>query len=439
MIEDEYVDIASETKIDIIENTTSVFSNESVTNDAYFDCNSLTMRYANIKHIDNDLTYKSPNRKIYMFHNIRYSNQSPASITCIFPNNMISSIEWKSDCRLSEHIPGLKTAVNCNSTDRGVYIAEYVTFRGAEYENTEDIINYISSHPPIEYGELVINNIVKAISEKRKLSKRLKDLTVRILTFIPESIIGNGVKAYIKGPDILLVNGRFNNKIVHPKSFAAHVMRETEDIKSKGGSLNIKYTLINNNKDTSMFINIGGIPTPIVSQRDSTKKNGCTVIIDDKVNTIIRTYEEDEYEKLGLFNNPKDCLLSSKHQERALSEENQKIQEDLLRQKRLNHDLEEELKEIRVQESRLNLAMTKERMSHERAMKELTSEAYKYKCITVLETARLARDTNTIKRDIAYKELEFKSKDLKSKSVLGGLSDGIKAVDIAINIGKFIK
>jgi len=293
----------------------------SLTKEAYllnfFDSNKYDPEY----NITRDVEYDAPDYK----RNAFYSGlRSDINFYMIDHRNMVTPIKHKPDfLNTISSRDGMKdTLIKYNPTSTvkhvyGVYITEEFIFTRGMFIDTDVLVEYYNNTDYIDMTDITIEQFradIERVKVIGRSSNHYPDLSFRVTTFIPESVILDNDKVYIPNLDIVLSSNGIGSTTLHPRSKKYKELQAGERVKSTSTtSTTISVELIDNVNYTNKpyYMKLGNEAIAIKSIKRPNEPSGCTITHVNNGSVIDSKYiSTDEYTGYGIYNDRESCLAN---------------------------------------------------------------------------------------------------------------------------------
>jgi hypothetical protein len=313
------------------------FNKQCDKNDIVF--NGYTARGIRNDSILDDVHYGRQDHEMYCFSTMG------KGLHAMYPNNMATPIRDKPNLNGQHMTNILWSKLDKTSSRNGVYIIEYYTIHNDQSGGITPLIDYYLNTTKL-INNLDIQKELNDALATRKGKLVPLDMKLRIITFVEEADILKHTNIYVPGANIVVCKGNLN-MVSHPTSNYASDAVSTVD---KADSNNVIYIdIIDNENHSPYFIKIGNDVHKILSVKDSSKQDGCFMVIKKNGAYSADTIScgLDNLQEIGIHTSYNDALsdgnVAKLTEIKKIELEHNKIQ---LEYKKLEHEMEKMKREM---------------------------------------------------------------------------------------------
>lgn len=417
--------------------------------------------------LETDSTYKLSDRQQYVF-----STMGPG-LYVMYPNGFASEIRTKP--ALLNQTDLIKFLSGPNSTGRGVYIVENMLLHRSYFSSEEFKVSLTNRFKAMNFNinttkqTANLIDIVNAMTKHRQYVHPF--VKFRLVTFIPEKVILEGMRIYNPATGLLIGYGPITDLILHPCN-----TKYIEKLKEASSTIKnfVEIDIVDNTTDKDYWMKIGNQTVHLVPERDYRRREACYVSIslNEKMMYSDSSTLQDAAKVLGIYNTKeeaeyngnKDNILKEmeyKIKFDNLQNETLKLNQDIIKLRNDNDKLAIEKQKLALEYNRLlfdfdKLKYDRDKLDIDKFKSEidydLTKERYKIELVKLLSEIRLMSDKITLFRynaifDLIKKKMEYDNAEKISenkinyeefKSTREVISDVQDAVSTTLSLGKMI-
>lgn len=259
-------------------------------------------------------------------YNISAFTTEYKDVSLVFPNNIFVPIS------VNDKIKGLHESLNGIDTmdeEEGVYLIETYSITNNTTTNINNVIRMYSEYRNRNApGCKLWGEIISSVTDKNNFAI---PLTIKIVHFIPMSIIDRDVYTYIPGVNVCIAPTRHTDRALHPSSKSSNMMDSICDMLGLGISNAIDIDIVDNeNPNKEYFLRIGNIVNKIISKTSevSNSRMKISVKLNDNIKSIVEE-GKDKFEESGLYDSYEKAMtlgdVSVANESKRLDNERAKI------------------------------------------------------------------------------------------------------------------
>lgn len=316
--------------------------------------------------IHNDIDYKDPDYKQWIFH-----TTSIANLFVQYPNNLILPIRDKMELKNAYF---LHKELNMKTNENGVYIIDVYRLCPT-YSNTEDFLQSIANYCGTTHNVYgYVSDIRSVLKEKLRVwtksnYHKLKPITLRIVTFIPESELIKNNKLYLISNGITIGSGEIKPDLVHPNSA---IYKDHHKVIECDLGNHIEIDIQDPYTGQMYYINIGNEVYPVKSNHSKDREPKAIINVHHGLDTISTRSSslEEMGEKLGIFKTESDAKYNGNHQllndKIRLENEYNKL---LMEKESFNYKADIEKQKLELEMLKIQYSLSK--LEHDKELMEL--------------------------------------------------------------------